>query len=973
MIEITNGNCPSYKLHCGEKSGTGFVIAENRILTARHVVLGADKKATSAWINVPDQGKVDLRICDLNGNPAVTDSLVLLAPANPQQQLPKSLPLYRPVAAPKQDTGMKAYGYLGKKNGQNGYPLIEYDIYRPDEPSEHGEVRNAQFKINQSPDHAGGLSGSPIFCEDRLFGVLNTEDYVNRKVDFVYGFCGDEFFKELAAFGIPLPASPTPPELPKAAFELPEQYQARMAEQLKAMMKKQSACRKDGRQPPIFLRGPDGIGKLEFFWEFAEQYREGYVYHLNFINNFQVTLNRDQSGIIERKHADTAEKQLKLLRECSESDILIITGADFAKGYLAKNIEPNDAYKELCKLPLHLVIATRQPIPENLGDCKPLELELKPLETELVEWSIGKLSSLGSDNARMLVKQAEHNPLLIHRIMDILVADPDLTPAGMVEALQNPSKSNANLYLDMKEPYNLFTLLDAKIPHPKGEIKDDEIYRSILMLILGELIIALPAQGAADVSDDADEYLTAEEFEAWVHSTDSEDKEDSEDKKKVPDAFEKLRRIGMIERSPMGCYSIPIIPRLLLRKEKHELNWSIAIDYQKYRARALKARVRFESADPETEVVVAISKELSAAEEHWQKAEHLLNALVQACADPYDSFSVFCASNKQELETYLPELFAFGQYINQAFVRCGLGVDPMEPLHEAETLLAQLCQDAQSQRTILAAKLYDTFRSALYMHNHSEDANSGAYCDALVSLFEAELTLRPKFIPCLAMKSQVYWCFGKEDEAYQAAEEVSNRADCPQDHYCADACMILGKYLENRADELLDRDVAKCGEYYAQACEQYHQALEIRSGARKKNLQQNRQDLSRLIQCYGKWCLIEPQRWKHSGGSSWVWNYGRRLLETDLEIFADCEIDSDFIADSELLLTLCLAAEKGIGADADSSDVKNISGMKLKILKYILERYPTEEAKNRIVACEDYLTKRTECQVDPGVPDASNG
>lgn len=940
MIEITNENCPSYKIYCEtktdsesiSKSGTGIVVTENRILTARHVVRDVIAGTHSAWVDIPEQGQINLRICVLDGNQAVTDSLALLEPADPQQQLPKPPPLYRPVAAPKQRTEMDAYGYLGTRTKRNQYHLIEYAVYGTEQPQEHREVRNAEFKIVESPDDVRGLSGSPIFCNSRLFGVLNTEDFVNKKVDFVYGFCGDAFFRELASFGILLPVALTPPELNEASFKLPEEYQRKMTERLNTALNKQRTGRECSRQKPIFLRGPDGIGKKEFLWAFAKQYEAGYVYHLDFEDDFLTTIEKGDKKIVAE--GENIKDRLRLLRECGESDILIITGADFASGYTADALGCNGAYKELCSLPLHLVITTRQPVPEEHGG---LLLEPKQISVEeLLSWNLDWPTALSSDpeKAKELIAQAENNPMLVRIIMRILCQDSSLKPNGMLEALKNPCLSSAQAYWDTVQSESttrcrLFDYLDPKMPHPKNKSSEYKDCKDILILILDELQMC--------------DSLTTAEFDCWVSQY------------QKTKAFDKLRQIGMIEEDPKGYYTIPIIPRLLLKRKNCGPSNSNRQSFLSYRSRVKSLKVT-----------------PTAAPEEYRKK--LIDELTEKCTDPYDSFSLFCTANKQALETYLPELFTFGRLINLALARCGGGENPMVELEKAETLLAQICPNEQDQRTVLAAKLYDTFRSALSMVDYA-GKDHDTCCNALLGLFDVVLKLRPDFIPCFVMKSQVYWHFGKEDEAHQAANEALDHADRHEEHYCADAYMILGQYLEKQANEQLKKNAMASCEHYAYACENYNRALLIRIRARKQNLQRNRKALFRLIQCKGMLYHVEPQRWKSSGERRWVETYGQALLENDWKIYKDCKIYDDFINDSKNLLTICLTAERGIGADTDSSVAKEILTTKRKLLTYLtyrFEKLPGEIVNDCIVECNKDLEELAASQSNPDTPDASN-
>ena len=909
------------------------MVDRERFLTVRHVVSGALKSDAKITVMIPDQGEVELKICVSDTGTRSTESLVLLEAKNPRSVLPQPPTLYRPATDPAEGAVMKIYGYQGKKPGRNAYGLIEYAAYQPDVVIHDGEQRNAQFKITEKADDARGLSGSPVFYKGRLYGIMNVQDSVAKKNDFVYGLCGSVFFRQLEGFGIQLPASPKPPAIHAPLFALPEEYQAKMAKKLEELLTEQYGCRDNGCQKPVFLHGSDGIGKKEFLLSFAKRYQAGYAYHVDFADDFLTTITRGSREIF--REGSTIEERLQPLRECSEADILIITGADFVEGYSDKTLYHTDAFKELCRLPLHLIIATRQPVPE---DCSGgfLELELEPMSMEeLLVWKLDRPNTLCPDAQKALIQQTECNPMLFWCVMDILCKDSSLTANGMLEALRDPCKNNADHYWVMpggstKPKLRLRDRLNPKVPHADQQSPLHSDCQDILILIQGEQQQNEGRAACCGAMADPVCGLSSAEFDDWVK------------KNQKTEAFDKLLHIGMITRSSRGYYTVPIIPRLLLKRENCRLSNENRESFDNHRNWIICQRL-----NPPVSIE--------------QKRGDLLAKLIDACGDPYDGFRIFFYAHEREINTYLRELTDFKESIEMALFAACESCDPTMKLKEAYGVLEKLCADETDRQTILEAGLYWAYNIAMNgLKEHYELYRDSFTCASLCALFDAQLTLLPEFMQCRVIKIHVCWYFGDFESARKEAERVRHNAEERNSNFYADALMILGKLAELRADELQTGDSRKRCEDYDEACMFYIEADRFRCAASKKNLERMKSNRVRYLNCLGKRGGIDTSTWLSIGKIEWLRDYRSLLLELDWE-----EGNTEaFIEHGKLLLDLGCACTEDVRINQQNHAPNESFHLTVELFREIRKRCPVEGFNRLFVQQACKLIRLLERQPD---------
>jgi len=115
---------------------------------------------------------------------------------------------------------------------------------------------------------------------------------------------------------------------------------------------------------PLVIWGLGGMGKTELVSQFGRSYKGGNVYMTMFRESFfDTVVNGIADGIPELRDRELSPEEryalaMERLRQCAQDDILIIDNADRDTGSFA-DLKQDPAYKELCGLPLHLVITTR--------------------------------------------------------------------------------------------------------------------------------------------------------------------------------------------------------------------------------------------------------------------------------------------------------------------------------------------------------------------------------------------------------------------------------------------------------------------------------------------------------------------------------------------------------------------------------------------------------------------------------------
>ena len=114
---------------------------------------------------------------------------------------------------------------------------------------------------------------------------------------------------------------------------------------------------------PIFISGLGGMGKTELAVRFCKDYTQGNAYMVSFQDSFRKTLIQNLApgipGLLDQKlqEDELYRRVLHHLGQLDEKDILLIDNCD-GDGSGFDRLK-DDAYQELKKLPLNLIITTR--------------------------------------------------------------------------------------------------------------------------------------------------------------------------------------------------------------------------------------------------------------------------------------------------------------------------------------------------------------------------------------------------------------------------------------------------------------------------------------------------------------------------------------------------------------------------------------------------------------------------------------
>ena len=189
-----------------ETYGTGFLIADNTILTVKHVVKNYLHDSRNCVIYVYPNPNTTDNPCEFElVDPALTEkcSVLALLRYKGSGKFPVDHSEYKKYYHGYKipDKGQKActYGFKSGKVHRLSYDLeFEGIADNPDETEFYNVVFKADFT-----DDAKGLSGSPIIYEDNLIGILGYAVY--RGITHPYGCCGNMFFDELKRYGFELP------------------------------------------------------------------------------------------------------------------------------------------------------------------------------------------------------------------------------------------------------------------------------------------------------------------------------------------------------------------------------------------------------------------------------------------------------------------------------------------------------------------------------------------------------------------------------------------------------------------------------------------------------------------------------------------------------------------------------------------------------------------------------------------------
>lgn len=416
MDSVNPNNCPSFEIICGKKQGTGFLIDPTTILTVKHVV-EEQINDEAVEITVYERRNKNSQGFRFKVKDSSSNTLAWLEYVGDGPFPFQPFQLYRKPENRTSAKGICAYGFMGGTESGAPYPYNLKDSGETPNPSTK-EYYNVHFSTPSDISYVG-LSGSPIFWDDRLYGILGFEKLLDNTR--VFGFCAEEFFNDLNSHGYDVPIHPS-----DRTKILPDSLQVESPAKHKRQLEN---VLKQAEPGPIFIYAPDGVGKCWLVSNFGRAYQDGDVYWIAFDHDFEKTIEKMDFSIISDDARGHMDKTIACLKKCKHNDILLITGANFEKGYTTELLDQSKGYQGLCSLDMRVIITTRQPIP-----CVPQNkicLESWPKEDLLR--IVGTKWNLGSENqqkmsvlAEQYFNEVEGNPLMVYFASQILSDFSDL-------------------------------------------------------------------------------------------------------------------------------------------------------------------------------------------------------------------------------------------------------------------------------------------------------------------------------------------------------------------------------------------------------------------------------------------------------------------------------------------------------------------------------------------------------------------
>lgn len=183
---------------CGESQGTGFLIKDDLVVTASHVITEYIDNGEKIYVIFEDDFKYEVYPENKTDLP-----ITVLKLSEKRDEI------IRPIGQNEitEDTPAKTYGYLSDSTIVESVSIIANRVLGC--LNENEEYCNTVFTINASERiiDFSGFSGSPIVSNGYIIGILIRQVFQGGNVIRLKGICGVEFRKYLEQHNVHVPVS----------------------------------------------------------------------------------------------------------------------------------------------------------------------------------------------------------------------------------------------------------------------------------------------------------------------------------------------------------------------------------------------------------------------------------------------------------------------------------------------------------------------------------------------------------------------------------------------------------------------------------------------------------------------------------------------------------------------------------------------------------------------------------------------
>ena len=191
-------------------------------------------------------------------------------------------------------------------------------------------------------------------------------------------------------------------------------------------------------EKPVVLWGFAGMGKTELAVELCRRWRRGRTYFVSAKDSVRHTVTGPIAGAFsgytrtgwdgrEKPEEQVYREVMKLLAQRDEGDLLVLDSLDGEGGFDRFQREP--AFRELCALPMGLVVTTRSPVEGGI--------EVDALPRPLLRELLGRFAALPDGAAGSLIDAVEGHTLTVELMGRTLKQSvPRLSPEELLDKLR---------------------------------------------------------------------------------------------------------------------------------------------------------------------------------------------------------------------------------------------------------------------------------------------------------------------------------------------------------------------------------------------------------------------------------------------------------------------------------------------------------------------------------------------------------